>query len=112
MAEAKKSHVPKGYEESKLKDGWSKRGGEILKWEEGLQVTGNFISLTPAKSEDSSPIVAIRTEDGIVRYWCPTILESSLEGVEKGDEVDIICLGRIVKVKRGEPAWGFEVYVK
>ena len=112
MAAPKKA-VPDGFDREMQKRGFSKRGGEVLKWDEGLEAVGTFMQILPARDEDSSPILVFRNADGkVIRYWCPTILESNLVGVSEGQEIHIICLGRNVKVKRGQDAWGFDVYVK
>jgi hypothetical protein len=68
--------------------------------------------MQPARNEDSSPIISLDTGDGIVRAWAPTVLVSRLEGVEKGDEVFIKCLGQTIKSKRGQNAFDFLVFKK
>ena len=81
---------------------------------EGETVEGIYLGLTPARNEDSSPVIRIETAEGTKRYWAPTILESKLADIEGGTAVIIECLGktRPVKSRKGSLAWDFRVFVK
>lgn len=100
---------------SSARKGWHARGSVPLQWEEGLEVEGTFVRLQP-KTEETGAIATleIKTPEGTterVRYWAPTILANRLEDDFKpGEEVLIVCLGKNVPSKRGQDAWGFEVY--
>jgi hypothetical protein len=96
--------------------GWKARGSAPLQWEEGLEVEGKFIRLQP-KDEETGAIVTLEMvapETGEVeriRYWAPTILANRLQDdFQPGEDVLIVCHGKNVPSKRGQNAWGFDVY--
>jgi hypothetical protein len=97
------------------KRGFKRRGDAPLKWEAAMTVEGVFVKVTPRTGENS----AILTVDNFEsppqreRYWAPTILANVLEtDFVEGEKIIIVCLGKVVPVKKGENAWGFEVYGK
>lgn len=99
--------------------GWKARGSAPLSFEEGLELQGTFVRLQPKSEEKDGPgaIVTLDIPDSEtgeivrVRYWAPTILANRLQDdFEPGEEILIVCLGKVVPSKRGQNAWGFEVY--
>lgn len=81
-----------------------------------MEVEGRFIRLQP-KDEETGAIVTLEQIDPAggetqrVRYWAPTILANRLQDdFQEGEAILIVCLGKVVPSKRGQNAWGFEVY--
>jgi len=96
--------------------GWKARGSAPLAWEEGMEVEGKFIRLH-AKDEETGAIVTLEMaspetgEIERVRYWAPTILANRLQDdFQPGEDVLIVCQGKTIPTKRGQNAWGFDVY--
>jgi len=94
--------------------GFKLRGSKPLQWQAGMSVTGEYVKLSPKEGENSAILTIDNEETGQrERYWAPTILASTLEtDFSIGEIIVIVCLGKVVPVKRGENAWGFEVYGK
>lgn len=107
--------APEGFKKKMSEQGWTERGGIVLGWELGMEVVGTYRGVTPPSNEDSSPVMRIETEVGVVaRYWAPTILASKLADIEEGTDIYIVCLGKTapIKSRKGTLAWNFDVYTK
>ena len=92
--------------------GYKQTGGPApTKWEEGLEVEGRYLKLIPARDQDSSPVLVLEVDGYEVRYYAPKILEDRLLEAAVGDQLYIVCLGKIIPSKKGSKAWGFKVGV-
>lgn len=96
--------------------GWKARGSAPLNWEKGMEIEATYVRLQP-KVGDTGAIVTLDViepgsgEISRCRYWAPTILAMRLlDDFKEGEEVLIVCLGKNVPSKRGQDAWGFDVY--
>lgn len=90
-------------------------GGNGEPWTEGMIVTGTFKGLEDSgfENDDGSmaQLVVIETAEGDRVLRAPTILANRLGRLHAGDEVRIMCRGK-VKTSGGRRAWDFEVLAK
>jgi hypothetical protein len=94
---------PQGREEVK--------GSGIVKWEEGLEVSGAFMGLRSIDTSfGPSELCEIGFADGTrTTFGAPAILANRLRNVAYGVGVTIRCLGK-EPTKQGQMAWSFMVW--
>lgn len=106
---AKKTQAVSSAVRSRLDKSWKSVGKEKpLSFADGDTIIGVLRKLEEKRGANSA-IAVIETEDGLKRYWAPTILADLLSNVPVGHEVRIECLGKTVETARGQNAWGFNV---
>lgn len=91
--------------------------GEIIKWEKGLVIIGDFVETRESQGQYKDSMLLdmeiLNDKTGELVYrtiGCPRILASTLKQIKKGEHIRIECLGK-VKSKNGM-AWDFDVRKK
>lgn len=82
------------------------------KFQEDKEVEGVYVSKDEAVGLNNSSLYNLKQADGsIIGVWSNTLLDDKLKGVEFGQEVKIVYLGKVVSEKTGREYNNFDVYV-
>lgn len=101
-------------------DGWSEPLNArlpIQKWDKGVVVVGALKSHKQLPGDGDKQggiiftIVDSKTGEELC-YGAPAILWDTIKGIAFGVVLRIECLGQIIKTRRGQNAWAFDVRVK